>query len=889
MITEKIMVNKNKQLTELLQQRVKTDQIHRELSEKKDETENLQTELLRLQKELLQARSSIFWKIKQPLSKLTSKFPKFSRNSKRILKQVKWIITFQLLSKQSKNRDSLISEEFDKELYLKWNPDVVGSGIDAYTHFVIFGKSEGRAGMPISQTLHKKSPSLCKEKETVLVVCHEASRSGAPILGWNICRELKSQFNVIALLFGGGDLLSFYNETCDIVGGPYKRNYRVMFYIINQLNQQYKIKFAIVNSIESRYILPALATEFIPSVLLIHEFFAYSRPQCQFVDALIWAGRTVFSAKIIQENAINDATKAMVASSYILPQGKSLIPVKESSKDRHDKTLITLKEQIFTNNDTKPFIVLGAGGIYYRKGVDLFIATALEVKRLYPKSNIIMLWFGHGFDPELDIHYSAYLSDQIERSNLQDRFKIINEVANLEEVYQMTDLFFLSSRLDPLPNVAIDVMKYGIPVICFDKTTGIAEFLEKEEETATCIIPFMNIGLAAKKIIDFYQSSEYRSLVSKKIKVLSETNFNMECYVTQLVKHTENLSFLVNDEKQDCTILENSKDFNESFFAQQELDKETRQYNIRKYIRYWYSGCHLRKPTPGFNPELYAKYHNLSAKKTEPFVHYIQSGKPKGPWQDELITPIKAFKSTQPQLRCAVHIHVFYPSLLKDILDRFQFNQLQCDLFISVASEEIAIKVNKLLSDYNKGHCEVRIVPNRGRDIGPFLTEFKEKLQEYEVIGHFHTKRSLDIKNRNAVKTWVKFLLENLIGSEHSCMADQIINLFKKESSLGLVFADDPSLLGWGKNKPYAEQLGSQLGLMDLPDCCFNFPVGTMFWARPKALKPLFDLEFSWDMYPEEPLPYDGSLLHAIERLLPLVTEKQQFKRAVVYTPGLTR
>jgi lipopolysaccharide biosynthesis protein len=104
-----------------------------------------------------------------------------------------------------------------------------------------------------------------------------------------------------------------------------------------------------------------------------------------------------------------------------------------------------------------------------------------------------------------------------------------------------------------------------------------------------------------------------------------------------------------------------------------------------------------------------------------------------------------------------------------------------------------------------------------------------------------------------------------------------------------LVFADDPSLLGWGKNKPYAEQLGSQLGLMDLPDCCFNFPVGTMFWARPKALKPLFDLEFSWDMYPEEPLPYDGSLLHAIERLLPLVTEKQQFKRAVVYTPGLTR
>ena len=58
MVTEKSMVNKNKLLTEFLQQRAKTDQLHRELSEKKDETENLKTELLRLQKELLTAMTN---------------------------------------------------------------------------------------------------------------------------------------------------------------------------------------------------------------------------------------------------------------------------------------------------------------------------------------------------------------------------------------------------------------------------------------------------------------------------------------------------------------------------------------------------------------------------------------------------------------------------------------------------------------------------------------------------------------------------------------------------------------------------------------------------------------------------------------------------------------
>ena len=53
----------------------------------------------------------------------------------------------------------------------------------------------------------------------------------------------------------------------------------------------------------------------------------------------------------------------------------------------------------------------------------------------------------------------------------------------------------------------------------------------------------------------------------------------------------------------------------------------------------------------------------------------------------------------------------------------------------------------------------------------------------------------------------------------------------------------------------------------------FVFPVGTMFWARSKALRKLFELHLTWSDYPEEPLPYDGTMLHAIERLLPFVTE----------------
>ena len=41
---------------------------------------------------------------------------------------------------------------------------------------------------------------------------------------------------------------------------------------------------------------------------------------------------------------------------------------------------------------------------------------------------------------------------------------------------------------------------------------------------------------------------------------------------------------------------------------------------------------------------------------------------------------------------------------------------------------------------------QIDVVPNRGRDIGAFLTNCRlEQLKEYDVIGHFHGKRSLHI------------------------------------------------------------------------------------------------------------------------------------------------
>jgi lipopolysaccharide biosynthesis protein len=48
-------------------------------------------------------------------------------------------------------------------------------------------------------------------------------------------------------------------------------------------------------------------------------------------------------------------------------------------------------------------------------------------------------------------------------------------------------------------------------------------------------------------------------------------------------------------------------------------------------------------------------------------------------------------------------------------------------------------------------------------------------------------------------------------------------------------------------------------------------------------------LDLTWSDYPTEPVPYDGTLLHAIERLFGVVPGKMDMTCAVTNVRGVTR
>jgi hypothetical protein len=509
---------------------------------------------------------------------------------------------------------------------------------------------------------------------------------------------------------------------------------------------------------------------------------------------------------------------------------------------------------------------------------------------LCPKTAFRFVWVGHGFNPNRDLAYSAYLQDQISRAGLGNYVCFTGEMSDIDMAYELSDVLFLSSRLDPLPNVAIDAMFNRLPVICFDNTTGITDHLKENGLGEDCVIPYLNVEQAALRLAELIDDSEKRERLGREINEVGKKLFDMRIYVDSLEQHALDCHAMQKTERSDCTLIEEDGTLDFDFHSQPARPARSYKEAVRAFVRSWKSGIDMRKPFPGFHPGIFEDSHELSQPGRNPLAAFIQAGKPEGPWLYDLIQPSPPLqlKNEQP-LRTALHVHVFFVDLFVDILQRFEGQSFPLDLLISVPSLEVAEKVGVLLNGYTNGIVDIRTVPNRGRDIGPLLTEFSDTiLKKYDVIGHIHTKKSGDVQDSAMGQTWFKFLLENLIGKEYP-MASTILEKIAGNEKLGLVFPDDPWVVGWSGNKKVAEGLADQFGIKELPDRYFNFPVGNMFWARTEALKPLFFMNLGWEDYPDEPLPYDGTMLHAVERILPFIVEKTGYQVKMTHIPGITR
>ena len=245
--------------------------------------------------------------------------------------------------------------------------------------------------------------------------------------------------------------------------------------------------------------------------------------------------------------------------------------------------------------------------------------------------------------------------------------------------------------------------------------------------------------------------------------------------------------------------------------------------------------------------------------------------------------------SDKPELKIAIHLHAFYPDLVQDFVDNFEQFVGQYDLYLTTDTLE------------KQQQLEAMSLPNvkqivsgfkKGRDVLPWMS-LTRTLSDYDVVGHFHTKKSLD-NDWIVGESWRNDISEMLVKP-----AQSIFDEFVKYPELGIFINDvpttfnfnyGPSYLGEHELLPFKENLWSQIkfdkkaNLQESSTTVMSY--GTMIWYRPKALENLLSLEISDDV-PEEPLPYT-SILHAFERLLVYVAWANGYDYRISKNKSLT-
>jgi glycosyltransferase involved in cell wall biosynthesis len=736
-------------------------------------------------------------------------------------------------------------------------------------------------------------------KPRVFFVSHEATRTGAPLILLQLIRHFAQSGLYELFLFSDapGPLLSRFQEHAhvvqrwnhDVFGKP-----PLIDDLIHELGPHRPI-LALCNTSVVPHYSEVFKRFGIPVITLVHEL-GDRIPEYDLHRIYKTSDKIVFPAEFVRET-VNAKVLLPKDKGTVIPQG--LLHPEILTKDRFSSHRLVCRE---LGVPEESFLVVGCGTFDPRKGSDLFIDLA---RKVLEKNDgpIHLIWVG---DDYKEYPLGFFLRKDLANYGIADHVHFVGQQDNPARFFLAANVFVLTSREDPFPCVVHEAMAAGAIVVAFAGAGGAPEAL-----AGGCgfVVGYGDVDAMAGAIFKIYRDPQEAARVSELAKNRVTEKYRFEDYYQALInlardnigvpiecpigpdavgKPTSSSSTNIALEKRDFQIIRDDKDFDPEVFLSPLLSQVGRDAAIEGFIRQHPDDIAKRKPCSGFNPDIYAAeaLNESEIGVRNSFAHFTENGKPRGRWLTPLIRP--PFANAGPSdLKAALHIHAYYPELIDELLECLASNSSKCDLFVSTAGKDQAEWLETRLVSYPKGAVHVSVTPNRGRDIGPFLSEFNFLDGAYDLVGHVHCKRTAHL-DAEIGEFWRKFLWRNLLGPDHA-MVDVIAKAFEDDPELGLVFPDDPNLVGWWSNKALASHLAKRLNLsVTLPDA-FEFPVGTMFWCRPQALRPLFDLKLSWEDYPPEPLPSDGTILHAIERLLPFIAQHEEYRFAATHLPGVRR
>ena len=273
----------------------------------------------------------------------------------------------------------------------------------------------------------------------------------------------------------------------------------------------------------------------------------------------------------------------------------------------------------------------------------------------------------------------------------------------------------------------------------------------------------------------------------------------------------------------------------------------------------------------------------------------------------DYVLPSQAINpQTHDRPRSAFIYHVYFMDLLEDTCRYIASLPEETDLYITSTEDKIP-QIREYMQQHGISHQAAFIpVINRGRDVSALLVAACPVVLsgKYDVIGFAHDKKSSQNQENGHHGTesqgFAYKLMENTLGSE--AYVKNILTLFAENPRLGQVTPPPPYHAlyfahtiphDWGANYEITKELLEDR--LDIhvplsPTKPTASAMGSCYWFRVEALKPLF--EYGWkyeDFLPEGQMGEDGTISHAIERANGYICQSRGYYPAWVLSDRYAR
>lgn len=416
--------------------------------------------------------------------------------------------------------------------------------------------------------------------------------------------------------------------------------------------------------------------------------------------------------------------------------------------------------------------------------------------------------------------------------------------ANLPSIIYNSNInvfLFTSVWPETFSFVTDELINMNVPVVCF------------------------NIGAPAERVSN-YEKGKIISIEANVIEIVSA--------LEELKTNNQDLIY-----EQSYSKLKSTDLFDSKFYLEQHPDvEEAKMDPYEHFIRFGLKDTF--NPSSAFDTAYYLKANNdVFLSGENPLFHYIDHGKSEGrlPVEPFEVNLYRKNIKINPDFRIAVLIHAYYDDLVEELLNYTKNIPINHHILISVVDENGKKAVEGWIKINKAKNITIKTVVNRGRDIAPAFIAFNKEVLKYDLVCKIHTKKSLYTGAEQ--KLWRKQLIYNLLGSQ--LIVENIINMFQTDNSTGLVYPISKLLPYWAytwlSNKEVGRQLQNKIGINMPLNEYIDYPMGSMFWFRPKALIQLLTNKIKLEDFKEEPCGNDGTFAHALERAFVYISNHNGF------------